>query len=313
MPGPARRYTGLHNDVPSMCLDKMSPWYRLAPVVVESPYENVNDVVVEIDGILGPWESSLVHTLFMPMADTISDLGPGTIGWYTDAEMDLLSRVRARIVSTKNEAASIGHPHAGEMKALIDDALAQNDFIFEEYETWAKMHYVTEDWGVLWGPLDRAYDDFEAHLWRDYYTSPGIDLIGDRETYLEENRRMARTSIREAWDHMLSVLWCGEVWMAAIEAEKANKAIYFENEADRTGTFATKPQTGKSASGQVDLGRTFQATQSAQAATVANSSIQGQTASIRATRTGEESSAKGSGLILLAATVGVAFLLSRGK
>lgn len=297
MPGPARRYLGLTDDVHPSCLDKLSPWFRPQPILVSQPYENLDEIAFEVPGIIGAGESAAVLSLVMPMSDSLVDRGPGTLGWYSEEEMALLDRISKHIDEVRSEVYGTGGNDNNKFQAMIDDARDQHDLIASIYHQFDNQtQYVTPGWGVVRAPLDRSYSSFRDQLSESHYDTGQLDGHGNKLGYLEQQRVDAREEVRKAWDHMLSVLWCSEVWLAATESYYANRELWFERKNNIGSGLTMAPTTGQSNTS----GRT--------STNVTN------TSPIRATRSGDDGGESNSGgMLLLVMSAGVALLLSRGK
>ena len=293
MAGNARRYLGLvEGTVHDLCLDKISPWFRPVPVEVVEPYEDIAEIGYEVDGLIGQGESAAVLTLLMPMSDSLEDRGPGTLGWFSPTERNLLARMDAEIEATRVEIYSTGGPNNNHFEKMIDDARAQYQIIADTYHHYDRQKaYVTPGDGIQKASLNLDFYDFVDNLDTKHYKDAALEWRGNYPPDILKDRQDAREDVRKAWDHMLSVLWCCRVWLAATASYFDNRALWFERENNRNSGLAMAPQTGQS-----------------------NTNSRGYkvVTPTRSTRAGgEEGGSSSMGMILFGVAIGTVFLLSK--
>lgn len=218
-------------DAPSICSDKALPYFRVDPVVVRAPFNGVDIAEVELEGVINTEDSQELLDLFLPMQDTFEDAGEGTLGWEGDEEMDFLTEMKTEAATLAAESVDYQGPQAQQVRDLAFAAIDIFDSIDAIYAVFhGEVLYTVAEGGVQAFPLSVHAAEFEAQL-----LNP--------EPQWEETRWANRETIRRAWDHALSLVWCADVILAELEVRGKNAA--HASVAPQAPTPPTAPTPGR--------------------------------------------------------------------
>ncbi len=204
------------NNAPALCKDKAAPYIRFDPVQVRAPYNGVDVVAVPVEGIINTDDTTTVYELFLPLEDSLEDQGQGTLGWQSDAELDLIIDMINEANEVVAEAQAMTIEGAGGIANMAAKAVYYLEMIADTYQNFQEdvLYKIEQGDKTL-------YVSFPLNIHEDGI-HPVIDF-GSDATW-QGPRIQARANIVKWWDHALSLLWCAEIGIAQVESFLGNKA-----------------------------------------------------------------------------------------